>query len=323
MALVPVWGTNVKNGLVTEMDAIAYAEFLANRYKNNWNIIWLNGGDIRGADSMHIWKAVGSTIKKIDTNHLMTFHPYGRSTSSTWFHNEPWLDFNMFQSGHRSYEQDTIAIEHKFGPDNYKFVFLDYKKQPVKPTLDGEPSYEAIPYGLHDTTQPRWTDNDIRRYAWWGVFSGAAGHTYGHNSVMQMHKPGDTALSYGSNSYWSDAINASGAQQMIYLKNFMTSRSYFDRIPNQDLINGEQGNRYDYIAATSGKDFAMFYNYTGRNFSVNISKFSNARVKASWFNPRNGNKQMIGVFNNKVVQEFDPPGETKDGNDWVLILQKE
>jgi hypothetical protein len=150
----------------------------------------------------------------------------------------------MFQSGHRSYEQDTIAIEHKFGPDNYKFVFLDYKKQPAKPTLDGEPSYEAIPYGLHDTTQPRWTDNDVRRYAWWGVFSGAAGHTYGHNSVMQMHKPGDTALSYGSNSYWNDAINASGAQQMICLKNFIISQPYFDRVPNQDLINGEQGNRF-------------------------------------------------------------------------------
>ena len=40
--------------------------------------------------------------------------------------------------------------EHRFGPDNYKFVMIDYYKKPVKPTLDGEPSYEEIPYGLHD-----------------------------------------------------------------------------------------------------------------------------------------------------------------------------
>jgi hypothetical protein len=32
--------------------------------------------------------------------------------------------------------------------------------------------------------------------------------------------------------------------------------------------------------------------------------------------------QLIGKFDNKGTMEFDPPGEKKDGNDWVLILQK-
>ena len=322
MALVPVWGTNVKNGWVKVSEAKKYASFLANRYKKNWNIVWLNGGDIKGSDSINVWKTIGTTIKKNDPKHLMSYHPYGRTTSSTWFHKEPWLDFNMFQSGHRSYEQDTAANEHKFGPDNYKFINIDYHLKPTKPTLDGEPSYEYIPYGLHDTTQPRWNNDDVRRYGYWEVFAGGAGYTYGHNSVMQMHKPGDTTPAYGSKRYWYDAINDPGAKEMIYLKRLMISWPYFERVPDQSLVNGTNGQRYDYIAATRGKDYAFLYVYNGRQFSVNMGKIAGDKVRGYWYNPRNGNTQLIGSFDNKGVQEFDPPGEKKDGNDWVLILQK-
>ncbi|MDQ3846146.1 MAG: glycoside hydrolase family 140 protein [Bacteroidota bacterium] len=322
MGLVPVWGSNVKAGWVSEDDARTYAKWIAERYKNKPNIIWLNGGDIKGSDSMNVWKVIGNMINETDPNHLITFHPFGRTTSSQWFHNEQWLDFNMFQSGHRSYEQDTAAGEHKFGPDNYKFVQMDYNKKPVKPTLDGEPSYEHIPYGLHDTTQPRWTDNDVRRYGYWSVFAGAAGHTYGHNSVMQMHKSTDKGSAYGSRFYWYDAINHPGAGQMVHLKNLMLSKPYVERVPDQSLIAGEQGEKYNYIAATRGKDYAFIYDYMGRDFSVTMGKITGDKVKATWYSPRDGSRKAIGTFANKGVMKFNPPGEQKDGNDWVLILEK-
>ncbi|HET7899415.1 MAG TPA: DUF4038 domain-containing protein, partial [Flavisolibacter sp.] len=51
MAMVPVWGSNVKSGLVKKEDAGIYAKFLADRYKNRWNIVWLNGGDIKGNEA--------------------------------------------------------------------------------------------------------------------------------------------------------------------------------------------------------------------------------------------------------------------------------
>lgn len=322
MALVPVWGSNVKSGWVKESDAKIYAAWLANRYKNKPNIIWLNGGDIKGSDSMNIWEMIGNTIRKTDPNHLISFHPFGRTSSSEYFHNESWLDFNMFQSGHRSYDLDTSKSEHRFGPDNYKFVLIDYNKKPVKPTLDGEPSYEEIPYGLHDTTKPRWNDNDVRRYGYWEVFAGGAGYTYGHNAVMQMNKPSDKDAAYGSRFYWFDAIDHPGAKQMIYLKKLMLSKSYFDRIPDQSLVAGAQGERYNYIAATRGKDYAFIYDYTGRNFEVNMGKISGKKVKATWYSPRDGSKKIIGNILNKGVAKFDPPGEEKEGNDWVLILEK-
>jgi hypothetical protein len=321
MALVPVWGANVKNGSVSREQAKAYAKWLADRYKNKWNIIWLNGGDIKGSDSLETWRAIGSTLKANDRDHLISFHPFGRTTSSQWFHNEPWLDFNMFQSGHRSYDLDTAKTEHRFGPDNYRFLQIDYNLKPTKPSLDGEPSYELIPHGLHDTTQPYWQADDVRRYAYWSVFAGGAGHTYGHNSVMQMHKPSDKGSAYGSKKYWYDALNDSGARQMIFLKNLVLSKPYFERVPDQSLIAGEQGEKYNYIAATRGKNYAFIYDYTGRVFEINMGKINGNKVNAGWYSPKDGSKKEIGVFSNKGVQQFDPPGETQEGNDWVLILE--
>ena len=321
IGLVPVWGSNVKAGGVSAAQAKIYAEWIADRFKNKPNIIWINGGDIKGSDSMNVWKTIGNTLREKDPNHLITFHPFGRTASSTWFHHEKWLDFNMFQSGHRSYEQDTSIGEHNFGPDNYKFVRIDYNLKPVKPTLDGEPSYEEIPHGLHDTTQPRWTDNDVRRYGYWEVFAGGAGYTYGDNSVMQMHKPSDKNVAYGSRFYWYEAIHHPGAGQMQYLKKLMLSKPYFDRIPDQSLINGNQGERYNYIAATRGKNYAFIYTCNGRNFKLNMGRIKGEKVRATWYNPGNGSKTTIGSFSNKGILPFNPPGKQKDGNDWVLILE--
>ena len=94
-----------------------------------------------------------------------------------------------------------------------------------------------------------------------------------------------------------------------------------DRVPDQSLIDGTIGERYNYLAATKGKDYAFIYDYTGRNFEINMGKIKGAKVKASWYSPRNGRKTLIRILDNKGVMKFDPPGEEKEGNDWVLILE--
>lgn len=319
LALVPIWGNNVKSGYVNEEQAKQFAKFLADRYKNKTNIIWVNGGDIKGSDSLHVWNALGNTLKANDANHLITFHPRGRSTSSTWFHNKSWLDFNMFQSGHKDYAQDTT--EPRMGEDNWKFCENDYSLKPTKPMLDGEPSYEKIPHGLHDTSAPKWTADDVRRYAYWSVLSGACGFTYGHNAVMQFYKAGSGVGAYGCREPWQEALNDDGAKQMQYVKKLVLSKSYLDRIPDQSLIAKKQGMRYDYLVASRGKDYAFIYTYTGRTIPVAMGKITGKKVIAKWYNPKNGSYTVIGKFANNGIKEFTPPGTIKDGNDWVLVLE--
>ena len=215
VAIVPAWGSVVKRGVINEKNAAGYARFLAERYRGRPNVFWMNGGDLQGDVQGATWQALGRTLRATDPLHLITFHPFGRTQSSTWFHDAAWLDFNLFQSGHRRYDQDTTAGAK--GEDNWRYVFEDWARKPAKPTLDGEPSYEEIPQGLHDPKEPRWQDHDVRRYAYWSVFAGACGHTYGHNAVMQFRKKG-TPGSYGSNVTWEEGIEFPGAGQMQHLK---------------------------------------------------------------------------------------------------------
>jgi PelA/Pel-15E family pectate lyase len=319
MALVPVWGSNVKSGHVTTAEAEKYARFLVQRYKDKPNIIWLNGGDVRGDDSTNIWKTIGSTLKKYDPNHLVTFHPFGRTQSSTWFHGEAWMDFNMFQSGHRNYAQDTAKADLNYGEDNWRYVRADYHKTPIKPTLDGEPSYEGIPHGLHDTLQAKWTDDDLRRYAYWSVFEGACGFTYGSNSVMQMHKKGEKTGSYGAREPWESAIQAPGAGQMIHLKNLMLKYHFESLVPEPSIL-ANQGERYNHLSVLRGKDYLLVHTWNGRSITLKAAQLGGSKYSINWFSPKSGLFLQAGVISKGEKFEFDPPGETRNGNDWVLVL---
>ena len=318
LALVPSWGSLVKKGDVNARNIAAYATFLAHRYRDKRNIVWIVGGDTPGDQNSAVWKTMGATLKKEDPGHLITFHPFGRTQSSAWFHNEAWLDFNMFQSGHQRYEQDTKS-PHRYGEDNWRYVREDYARQPAKPVLDGEPSYENIPQGLHDPAEPYWTDRDARRYAYWSVFAGAFGHTYGNNAIMQFYRRGDGAA-YGARNYWYEAMNDPGAGQMQFLKRLILSRPFFERVPDQSVIAGENGARYEYVIATRGDSYCFAYTYTGRPFEVRLGALSGDRVKAWWYSPRDGSSQTIGEFPNTGTRRFTPPGTPGPGNDWVLVL---
>lgn len=316
LALVPAWGTFAEMRQLTVDSAPVYGRFLAERYKDKPNIIWLNGGDTHADMATVTWQALGSTIKAIDPGHLMTFHPFGRTDSSWTFHNASWLDFNMFQSGHQSYAQDSTPCAR--GEDNWKYIADDRARSPAKPSIDGEPSYENIPHGLDAVPEPIWQAADVRRYAWWSVFAGAFGHTYGENSVMQFHVPGQKAA-YWAHIPWRAALDAAGAGQMRHLKDLMLSRPYLERVPDQALIV-DNGQRYDRVAATRGTRYAMAYSYSGKPFRVQMGRIGGTRARAAWYDPRTGMTQPIATFPNRGQRLFTPPGTPAPGNDWTLLL---
>ena len=137
---------------------------------------------------------------------------------------------------------------------------------------------------------------------------------------MQFHRPGDGKGSYGVRNYWYDAISDPGAGQLQHLKRLILSRPYFDRVPDQSVIVGENGTRYEYVTATRGRDYLFVYTYTGRPFEIRLGVLSGDRVKAWWYSPRDGSSQAIGDFPNRGTRRFTPPGVPPPGNDWVLVV---
>lgn len=328
MGILPVWGSSlVKGGCLTLENLDAYMKFVLDRYHDFSNIIWIVGGDVRGDVAPELFRRMGRMMKEDRPDRLVTYHPFGRTSSALWFHEEDWLDFNLFQSGHRRYDQvtlgewdDNTAKEGWFGEDNWKYVKRDYAKMPAKPILDGEPSYEWVLQGLHDDTQPYWKAADARRYAYWSVLAGAAGHVYGHNSIMQFYGDLSQKGAYGAKFLWSDAIHHPGGGQMVHLKKLMERVGYEKGRPAQEYLLGEQGEKYDYISVFAGEDFLVAYTYTGRKVSLSLEAYRGKRLAAYWMDPVTGLWTYIRSVEGEEEVSFLPP-EREDGRDAVLVLK--
>lgn len=302
IAMDCIWGSMLRYMDVRKAQLLG--TFLANRYKDKPNIIWMIGGDIRGDKGTEVWDALASAIKKIDSHHAMTYHPRGRTTSAWWFNDREWLDFNMFQSGHRRYGQrqgdGDYTIKENTEEDNWRYVEMSAAYAPLKPVLDGEPSYEDIPQGLHDFSAPRWQDYDVRRYAYWSVFAGSCGHTYGHNSIMQFYRQGMNAA-YGADKPWWNAMKDPGRNQMKYLKWLILSLPFTDRVADQSIISGQNGERYDRLSACRGTDYLLVYNYSGKPMQVDLTKISGSKKNVWLMNPSDGSLVYLGEYGNKVT----------------------
>lgn len=325
IAMVPIWGTLVNEGLIDVDGARAYATFLAERYKGQPNIVWMVGGDIQGDIRPEIWETLATTLRAHDPNHLMTYHPRGRYTSARWWSQAGWIDFHTFQSGHRKYDQRmgnaSYPIPDGTEEDNWMYVDSTWAHKPVKPVLDSEPSYEDIPKGLHDPDEQRWQDYDVRRYAYWSVFAGSCGHTYGHNAIMQMLKPG-YVTGYGRDGEektWYEAVEAPGFNQMRHLSNLMLSLPYLDRVPDQSIIAGKNGTRYERLIATRGTDYLMVYNYTGRPMTIDLTKVTGRTKRLWWMNACDGRLTYLGEMASKITPLERPHSEAGQPADGVLI----
>lgn len=329
IGLLPAWGSLVKSNILNMETMRTYANFLGKRYQNRKNLIWILGGDVRGDVGYDVFCMEGEILKSYNPERIIAYHPFGRTSSSLWFHNEPWLDMNLFQSGHRRYDQasldewdDNAEKETFFGEDNWKYVDRDLSYDIVKPTLDAEPSYEGIPQGLHNPRNPYWEEWDVRRYAYWSVFAGAAGHTYGSNSIMQLYDDFSKPGAYGVRELWQDAMHHPGCAQLKYLKDLMESVDFINGKADDSLLLFGQKERYHRIAVFAGEDYILCYDYMGDEFLLDLRRFQNMELDAWWMDPRNNSLSYITTIKGQEKWLASPVARKEKANDWVLILKK-
>jgi len=316
IGMLPTWGDkwNKKWGqgpvVFDPENAEVYGRWLGACYKDTRNIIWILGGDrpIETDEQKAIIRAMAKGLGDGDGGrHLMTFHPTGGRTSSEYFHDDGWLDFNMHQTGHKD-------------RGSWESITRDYDRKPTKPVLDGEPLYEDHPINFDPMKFGFSADWHIRRLAYWHVFAGACGHTYGCHNIWQMYAPSHSPISW-AHHYWEESLDLWGATDMQHVKNLMLSRPYLTRIPDQSLVASEAGQGDGYVNATRDSEgsYAFVYTPLGQPVTVRLDKLSGKKVKVWWYDPRHGTATEIGIFDRKGTREFKPPVHGK-GNDWVLVL---
>lgn len=323
IALLPSWGDKVfKNSwgtgpeIFTPDNARAYGQWIGNRYKEYDNIIWIIGGDRNprvGSADITVWNQMAEGIVAAAGGYgttLMGYHPQPNLSggSSTWFHNEPWLDFNMHQTGHCA-NQGT-----------YKFIMHDYDLNPTKPVLDGEPLYEDHPNCFNARELGYSIPDDIRRIMYWNVFAGAFGQTYGCHDVWQMHTLDGEGIN-GPLRPWQQALELPMANQVKHLKHLMLSRPFLTRVPDQAMVLDVQEEDDDFIIATRDSEgtYAFIYFPKGKTCRLDLSPLKGNTLNSWWYDPRTGN-----AFSGPTIAKTDqitivPPTSGK-GQDWVLVL---
>jgi hypothetical protein len=344
IGMLPTWGDKVPNLnpgagpiVFNKENARVYGEFLGKRYKDK-PIIWILGGDrnVNSDTVFQIWKSMAEGLRKGDGgNHLITMHPRGEKSSSEWFHNEDWFDFNLYQSGHaRRFNKVYLYAEH------------DYLLHPSKPFIDGEPAYEDIPvkfWEFCDWSDPLrvpanvldsnklikdhsyfklgyFTDYDIRVHAYWDLLTGAAGYTYGNNAIWQMFKKGGP-IAIPCLYDWRESMDRPGADDIRHIRKLFESRPFSQLIPDQSAIYGENPDDSTHVSAAvaSNGSFLIAYLPAGKPVTIVMKKIAGPKAIARWFDPREGRTTEIGEFENKGFTTFTPP-TSGTGNDWILVI---
>ena len=304
----------------------AFAAWLAERYKN-YNIVWVLGGDkspVNPVDVSAVVQAEAQAILSHDPNHLITYHPRsdkGQNSSSVFFQNESWLNFNMMQVS--NIDDDSA----------YRVAYNDYTKTPVKPTLLAETEYE--------NAGETWEDGRLQSY---GAFlaGGYVGITYGQVGPMNML---DATVDWKAKLVSPVAV---GAKEMGYFRQLFGSRAYFLLVPDSahtvitaastvgftgfGEFNEWGNNGAPVTAAASDRSFSVTYipaaydppTGTRAYLTVNMSKFPGP-VTAKWFDPTDGTYQIISgsPFTNYGSQTFRAPNATNhdDKRDRLLVLE--
>ena len=250
IGLLPCWGEYVTPRkreyriIPTTEKGYQYGQFIGDWLADyNDHIVWILGGDRlpdERPDGVEIWRSMAEGItdgisgeNSMDgmaafDRTFMTYHCY--ATSANWFSEDEWIDMHTWGSYHEKRDNDRAIYA----------GWAEWNRINHKPFVNSEPAYENLPvnYDWLNVSEGVFDDFDTRQVAYWSVFSGAAGHTYGGHEVWIMHKKDNPnpGLTDHLKMEWKEALELKAAGEMKHLMQLMLSQDFYSRAPNLDVI---------------------------------------------------------------------------------------
>ncbi len=270
VSLIPTWGYYINDVHWFNVgNAEAYGNWLGSYFREFPNLMWCIGGDRepRGYEEIHLAMAYGLRNGHGGA-HLMSYHSSGGTSSSRYFHSEDWLAFNVIQ---------TWDAWQRI----YSLVTADMLRTPAKPVVMDEGAYEA---GTEYPSGPI-TPLLVRKQAWLTFMAGGC-HTYGHNDLWRM------------TPHWIDSLETEGVQQLQQFKAIATSRDWWKMTPYQPIFLEGAGSGRTQNAALRSEDAtcAMIYLSDRCHVLLNLTEIDTRQLRATWFNPANGQEIDAGAF---------------------------
>jgi hypothetical protein len=297
---------------ITNEQSLLIAKYVGARYAGS-NIIWIIAGD-KEYDTpwkQKFWSEFAEVIRNATGGRqIMTVHPAGLSSSFNFFDNKTtWLGFHTFQSWH------AVDVDY-----NYTAPLKGYSLNPPKPVLGGELCYEDFENSLVEGAQ-RLSAGDVRQARYESVLSGAlAGVVYSVDGVFQWADPNDDDLSimdYNPRYFYESAWELPGSYNMAILKKIMYSYSWFNFVPDNNLLLDFKSKR-NHICVASSKDKIVAYIPRNTNFVLlNTAKLGNL-IDITLINPSTGDSVKQDV----VLSAEKTRVDIRDTSDYFLVISK-
>ena len=277
---------------ITLENAKTWAKWISTRYKDFTNIVW-STTPVASEEFIPVLRELAAGLNEGDGGaHIITSKPDPSPFSSSFMHQEEWLDFNSIQ---------TWNSLHLI----YPFVNNDYNLKPVKPVLMAEGAYEqGTEYGFDVT--PLW----IRRQAYYSYLAGGH-HAYGHNDSWRVLPT------------WKKALDSPGAFQMGILKDiFLDLEEWWYLVPDQSIFvtgGNVSGVLLNLAARHNDGKWMLIYLADKSTFSIHINKVNTEnQVNMWWIDPRNGDRFEIYGHDKEGEIFFTTPDEFEDA---ILLLK--
>jgi len=285
------WCVNMKN----QTDAVManYGTWIGNRYKNQGNVLWVNGCDAAAASyppALNRVNAIANAIGATSPAYLQTAHS-APSRSAINDYNQPWLDIN---STYSDYTNMAARVQ------------IDYQRTGALPFLAIEGNYE-----YKSSCRP--SPLCIQHQALTAYLGGALlGHIFGNEYVWGFGK--GILQTYPWNGPYG--IDSPGSWSMSHIAGLMRSRQWWKLIPDYSntVVTSRKGSGASYkaTARTSDGSTVMVWNpdNTSIPITVNMTKISGTTATAWSWNPNTNQSTLIGDYATTGSRTFSPGAGT-------------
>lgn len=264
-----------------------FGRWVGNRYKNQPNIIWVQGGDVdAGAyGAMPEVNAIAEGILEVDSAHLHTAH-CDRQNSGRDCYDQPWMDLDTTYS---DCSRTPVQIRD------------DYNRIPWMPTIYIEGVYEFE----HSVSA-----ECIRSQAWWAALGGLSGHFFGSGKIWDFTPD------------WRQGLVTEGTTSMQHFGTILKARGWGELVPDYAhnvMVSGYgdiNGSDYAATATRADRNSVISYLPTPRTVTIAMNRVEGSEADAWWIDPAEGSGQYIGRYATSGTRDFSTPGP----GDWVLVI---
>jgi len=293
----------------------SYGAWIATRYKNQKNLVWMMGGDM--GTPPHAFNSAQTSVESALLNGLKSV-----AGQQSIYYSAEWDSDSISTDQASLGSAMTLNGVYSWTGAVSSHGRRAYAYGSVRPAFLLEEPYDQEGPGPDGNGVNPNAIQPVRRFQWWGWLSTIGGYISGNGYVWPFP------------STWKNHLDTQGTRDMTRLNAFIQSIEWYKLVPSglggmRTLVTagGSAVTNADYVAAAATPDGKLLVAYIppAHNGPITVDMGAMSSLsRARWFDPTSATYTDIGAgLTNSGTRNFTPPGNNSVGQkDWVLVLDR-